>query len=101
MSACLCPCISLDMIRFIIIMLLNINVSSTCPSPTFLRNAVSACSCHVVSVSVFLRVTVLVSNLEVSFNDNKQSANGAADAVPKLGVGSNNLVIDDCISLTE
>ena len=46
-------------------------------------------------------VMVLVSKLEVSFNRIKRSANGAANALAKLGVKSDNLVIDNCISLAE
>ncbi|XXG88259.1 hypothetical protein AAC387_Pa12g0492 [Persea americana] len=46
-------------------------------------------------------VMVFISKLEVSFSHIKRSANGEADALAKLGVGSNNLVIDNCSSLAE
>ena len=44
---------------------------------------------------------VLVSKLEVSFNHIKRSANGVADALAKMGVGSGNLVIDNCTLLAK
>lgn len=46
-------------------------------------------------------VTVLVSKFEVSFNHIKRSANVAIGALTKLGVGSDDLVIDYCISLAK
>lgn len=44
-------------------------------------------------------VVVLAFKLEVSFIRIKRSINGVADALAKMGVGSVNLVIDNCISL--
>ena len=44
-------------------------------------------------------VAVLASKLEVTFTHIKRSRNGVADVLAKMGVGGDNLVIDNCITL--